>query len=484
MGLSIEHIEAYIQDNKDSVNPIYKPELHFSAQVGWINDPNGFSFDGNAYHLYYQYHPYSSKWGPMHWGHATSKDLVEWTHLPIALAPGELYDQSGIFSGTALIEEGKTHLYYTGHVDVDGQVQQSQCLATSQDGIHFAKSPYNPLLSAKDMPDDSLFADFRDPKILKRNGQTLMLTGSRTQDYLGQILIYASKDGQQFDYKNRILFPRSYGDVIECPDLLTIDGQDVLIFSTQKAVLTQDVQNSFSVFAWIGRFDDATYTFSRKKEQILDHGFDFYAPQTTSGPHDPVMIAWMNSWERDQVTDILNHHWAGSMTLPRILSLKHGLIAQSFPPSLKGKGQRVYEASDVWLNGHEQTTIACQDVALIEFELQLGPKDRLAFKLLNDERHHLDLVLDGSTLQAILDRSGAKHIIHSKMGEDERLRRMSIEPVIQGSILVDKSSVEILINGQAMTSLFYGGDHRHNLILESDQSLLLRHLVIRDLSAT
>lgn len=131
----------FIEKNAQTVNQEYRNKFHLMAPIGWMNDPNGFVYYQEEYHLFYQYYPYDSIWGPMHWGHAKSKDLIHWEHLPVALAPGESYDKEGCFSGSAIEKDGKLYLIYTGHNVVEGQVRQVQCLAVSEDGIHFENMP-------------------------------------------------------------------------------------------------------------------------------------------------------------------------------------------------------------------------------------------------------------------------------------------------------------------------------------------------------
>ena len=136
------------------------------APVGWINDPNGFVRFNKEYHLFYQYHPYSSEWGPMHWGHAKSKDLVFWQHLPVALAPSEKYDLGnnelyGCYSGSAVVENDELVLVYTGHIQSNIPLEV-QCIASSKDGINFYKHPQNPVIN--NFPQDGS-KDFRDTKV-------------------------------------------------------------------------------------------------------------------------------------------------------------------------------------------------------------------------------------------------------------------------------------------------------------------------------
>ena len=134
--------DEYIEKNR--VDRADKPEFHLTTPVGWLNDPNGFSIYGGKAHLFYQFHPYSTEWGPMHWGHSTSDDFIRWEELPTALAPDSDYDAFGCFSGTAIENDGKHVLFYTGVVEeklADGtkNVIQNQCMAVG-DGISYEKT--------------------------------------------------------------------------------------------------------------------------------------------------------------------------------------------------------------------------------------------------------------------------------------------------------------------------------------------------------
>ena len=143
------------------ISPEDRPVFHLSARAGWMNDPNGFSWFGGQYHLFYQYHPYDSHWGPMHWGHAVSEDLLSWRYLPAALAPDMPYDRDGCFSGSALtLHDGRHLLMYTGvakEVLSDGSLRgvQTQNLAFG-DGTDYRKFEKNPVLSARDLPEGRL----------------------------------------------------------------------------------------------------------------------------------------------------------------------------------------------------------------------------------------------------------------------------------------------------------------------------------------
>ena len=151
-GQMLREARKYEETAEKMIAACDRPAFHLSARTGWMNDPNGFSFYGGKYHLFYQYHPYDCLWGPMHWGHAVSEDLLHWTYLPAALAPDELYDRDGCFSGSALaLPDGRQLLMYTGVLreqQADGSIRetQTQCLAAG-DGTDYEKYEKNPVLT-------------------------------------------------------------------------------------------------------------------------------------------------------------------------------------------------------------------------------------------------------------------------------------------------------------------------------------------------
>lgn len=293
----------------------YRLKYHFMPPIGWMNDPNGFvQFDGE-YHLFFQFNPYSSTWGPIHWGHATSKDLVIWKHQPVALAPSEFYDFSddcihGCASGCAVIDKGNLILLYTGHVETRSPMQV-QCIASSNDGIHFIKNSYNPVIYS--FPKDGS-KDFRDPKVWRYQDSWYMIVGTK-QDDIGKIVMYTSNNLLDWTYIGVTAESNgSQGDMWECPDLFPLNDRDILIISPIKNT------KNLSPFYMIGNLDYKNNRFRHEIEQTLDYGFDFYAPQTMIDEKGRrILIAWMESWL--SVKPSQKNGWAGAMTIPRILEL-------------------------------------------------------------------------------------------------------------------------------------------------------------------
>ena len=313
-----------------------RPDFHLSSRVGWMNDPNGFSYYKGEYHMFYQYHPYDSHWGPMHWGHAVSKDLLHWEYLPAAMAPDAGYDRDGCFSGSAVVlPDGRHLLLYTGvskETQPDGNLRdiQTQCIAVG-DGVDYDKYPGNPVLMKEDLPEGSSKFDFRDPKIWqKSNGSYRCVVGNCTLDGDGRILLFSSPDGLNWKYQKILISNnKRYGKMWECPDFFELDGKGVLITSPQD-MLPQEFEyhNGNGTLCLTGSYDDKTDTFTEEHNQAIDYGIDFYAPQTILAPDGRrIMIGWMQNW------DTCNLHapdqpWFGQMSLPRELSVHNGRLYQ------------------------------------------------------------------------------------------------------------------------------------------------------------
>ncbi|MFC0232882.1 glycoside hydrolase family 32 protein [Vagococcus entomophilus] len=306
-------------------NERFREKYHVMAKGGWLNDPNGFCFFKGNYHIFYQYHPYSSDWGPMHWGHAISKDLVHWETLPIALYPGNEFDKDGCFSGSAIVKENQLYLIYTGHNYYDENnpenFWQTQNIAVSKDGIHFEKYPGNPVIATP--PDDNSI-HFRDPKVWQENDQYYMIVGSQNKEEVGRALLYQSIDLIHWSIKGEIskaISSHSEGFMWECPDFFKLNDQYVLISSPQGIESkTEKYLNLFQTGYFIGEMDYENTNFSRNEFLELDYGHDFYAAQTMLAPDGRrILIGWMSMWESEMKEK--EDGWAGALTIARELIL-------------------------------------------------------------------------------------------------------------------------------------------------------------------
>ncbi len=333
---TLREARKYEEASEKRIMPEERPAFHLSARTGWMNDPNGFSYYNGEYHMFYQYHPYDSHWGPMHWGHAVSADLLHWQYLPAALAPDELYDRDGCFSGSAIVlPDGRHLLMYTGVVKEylrNNEISevQTQCIAVG-DGINYEKYEKNPVLDEKDLPEGCSRFDFRDPKIWKKaDGTYCCIAGNRPADGSGQILLFTSMDCFQWTFKKVLSANRDrFGKMWECPDFFELDGKRVLLISPQDMLPRGfEYHNGNGTLCLIGEYDENTDTFTEEGNQSIDYGIDFYAPQTILTPDGRrVMIGWMQNW--DTCTQHrTNQPWFGQMSLPRELSVQGGRLYQ------------------------------------------------------------------------------------------------------------------------------------------------------------
>ena len=205
----LQKAREFEQEQLSKISPEERPSFHVTGGTGWINYPNGFSYYNGEYHLFYQYHPYSNEWGPMHWGHLSSKDMLAWKRLPVVMAPEESYDNFGCFSGSALeLSDGRHLLMYTGVGYVgdtpmaNGELptHQTQCMAVG-DGVNYEKYENNPVITGDDIPEGGSKVDFRDPKIWKEDdGYFYAVISNMTDDGNSRILLYRSPDGFKWEY--------------------------------------------------------------------------------------------------------------------------------------------------------------------------------------------------------------------------------------------------------------------------------------------
>lgn len=431
----------YIENNRNSVNPRYRNKFHVMPPVGWINDPNGFNYAFGKYHLFFQHHPYSAEWGPMHWGHYTTEDFVVWKYRSVALAPDTDYDKDGCFSGSSYFDGDNFSILYTA---VSGD-RQTQALAVSQDGIEFKKRGV--VIDGDLIPEDNTETDFRDPKIFVRDGAYYCMVGATDKSGKGRILAYKSQNLTDWEYLGKVL-QDDRTNVCECPDYFLLDGKEVLIYSPQY-VATDGIkyQNQHSNVYMLGKLDLQTGAFEKTVEGELDSGFDFYAAQTlktTDGRR--VMIAWMSMWDRTPVT--APDGWTGAMTLPRELSVKDNRLYQS-PVREIEKYRRVHY--------HEIKKKICGSRKLpgfgatqeISVTFAIGTAQRVGLKLFCGEKHETLIYYDAQKKCAVFDRSKmGREIGHGRNEADAYVRYGNV--TLKGGTLsmrlfLDVSSCEVFL---------------------------------------
>lgn len=456
MSQTLRDARRYEEITERKIEAEEKPGFHLAARVGWMNDPNGFSFYQGKYHLFYQYHPFNSHWGPMHWGHAVSDDLLHWEYLPAALAPDTVYDEAGCFSGSAVeLADGRQLLMYTGvhkEVQEDGGVRevQAQCIAIG-DGRDYEKYQGNPVLDEKDLPDGGSKYDFRDPKMWKApDGTFRCVVGNCAPERDGQILLYSSKDGLDWKYEKILAANHGrFGKAWECPDFFELDGKQVLLTSPMD-MLPQGLEyhNGNGTLCLIGTYDEIEEVFVEEQDQAIDYGIDFYAPQTLLAPDGRrIMVGWMQNW------DTCNLHspeqpWFGQMSLPRELSIVNGRLIQKPVRELEGLRGVEVRHENVTFSG--LTRLDGVRGRKIDMELSICPLDeenmyrKFAVRFAQNDTYHTAVSFRPLESIVKIDRkfSGSRRaIIHQR-----RSRVGSRNGEIKLRIILDMFSVEVFVN--------------------------------------
>ena len=432
-----------------------RPLFHLTPYVGWMNDPNGFCFYQGAYHLFYQYYPYDTVWGPMHWGHAVSTDLLHWEHRPCAIAPDTDADAKGCFSGTATTApDGRLLLLYTGvQDDGNGGVKQLQCLAAG-DGTDFVKDAANPVIGEDLLPDGGSCVDFRDPKIWYEDGCYHCVVSTRDAKDQGRILLYESPDARHWTYRTTLdRCHWEYGKMWECPDFFPLDDRQVLLVSPQEMEGSADGEfhAGFGTVALLGHYDKAQAHFTREQVQTLDYGTEFYAPQTVLTPDGRrILIAWMENWATVNEAP-RQHRWFGCMTMPRELFLQNGRLYQRPAREIEALWQNTISRRER-LNGtaayegiagrHADLTVTLDAAACPDCR-------RFTLRFAADERHATELCWTPACSELLLDRnrSGSRRDI-------PHIRRVPAAPQdgkLTLRLVLDGECAELFINGGERT---------------------------------
>ena len=454
------------------INPLYRQKFHFNSPGGWINDPNGLCYFKDKIHLFFQYNPYSSEWSTMHWGHAVSKDMIKWEYLPIAMYPDQVGvdDNLGVFSGSALVENGKMRLFYTG---VSGEKNktpiQQVCYAESLDGMHFKKYDLNPIIDIKQVPDVIEPDRFRDPKIFKKNGKYYIVIGSEER-ISGQIYLFESDDSYHWTLKSKLLktgetdngLQVHAGGVIECPDFFEVNGQEILTgcFMNLKKI-GNSRQNIHPPMYCIGKIDFETGEFNYSAVKDIDFGHDFYAPQTLKLPDGRVvMFAWMQTLCRSFPTHDLGHKWCGAHVLPRELSFKNGILYNN--PIREIKKYRANEVQIKELQVNCRTSIGGISGNCIElsFDLLNGNYSKAGIEVLTGKNEKTLIYYDQKEKAMVVDveNSGIKVKAYEETEYNKRLANVDfINDVIKLRVFIDVCSIEVFINDgmYSMTSLVF-----------------------------
>ncbi len=472
----------------------YRPIYHHTPQYGWMNDANGLVYKDGEYHLYFQYNPYGSKWGNMHWGHSVSRDLVHWEHLKPAIARDTL---GHIFSGSTVVDKynsagfGKDAIiaFYTSASGKNGQIQ---CMAYSKDnGRTFTKYEGNPILT----PFDGL-RDFRDPKVFRyepAKAWYMIVSADK------EMRFYKSADLKHWEYVSA--FGRGYGaqpNQFECPDFfpMSVNGKQkwVMIVNINPGCLFGGSCTEY----FVGDFDGKTFTCDNKPEvaKFLDFGKDHYATVTFSNLGDRIVaVPWMNNWQYANLTP--TQQFRSCNALPRELRMyeKDGdyYLSANAVEETKSLRKNTVEIGDFQLDGKgEMKTLGGVGAFEVEADITAATAKTVGIELANDKGERTLIYLDLDRQRVVMDRTesgetgfgkrSAPHDIENNYEftvrksdpmtmrqknsvnyvNDFALGTWAPLSLCEGNkrhfdIFVDKSSVELFVDGGriAMTNLVF-----------------------------
>ena len=488
---------------------LYRPNFHFTPKANWMNDPNGMFYLNGTYHLYYQYYPDGNVWGPMHWGHATSTNMIAWEEQPIAIYPDDL---GLIFSGSAVVDVNNTsgfgkdgivpivamYTYHNMKGEQAGDLDfQTQAIAYSLDeGMTWVKYDKNPVIP------NSGIKDFRDPKVIWDVDHSKWIMTLAAGD---KVLFYSSLNLREWILESS--FGAAFGQhdgMWECPDLfpIKVSGQDetkwVLLVSINPAAPNGGSGTQY----FVGDFDGQKFTLDTDfKQQLqqdsavwLDYGRDNYAGVTWSNipkkDGRKLFIGWMSNWE--YARDVPTETWRSAMTIPRELKLKKNekeFVLSSAPVLELSKYVSKTIVKETLRVNNQKTIITKSEIDLSRVRIQLEmnhlKSDKYDFTFQNSFGDRLSFGIDNIKKQYYLNRQNSGKVTFS----DKFANTISKAPIKNPSnmlkieVLVDKTSIEVFYNdGETiMTEIFFPNEPFEAFSINtSDAALILKNIKIEE----
>ncbi len=440
------------------VSEPHRPQFHFSPDSAWMNDPNGMVFHDGVYHLFYQYYPDSTVWGPMHWGHAVSSDLVNWEHKPIALYPdGENY----IFSGSAVVDKDNTSglgtpenpplvAIFTIH-DMEAEragevIDETQGIAFSLDGGEsWAKYEGNPVL------ENPGIGDFRDPKVSWHQASSRWVMALAVKDH---IRFYGSQN--LIDWELLSEFGKdvgAHGGVWECPDLfeLPVENSDETRWVLFVSINPGGPNKGSATQYFVGDFDGTTFTPDNVDVKWIDFGPDDYAGVTWANTSEKIFLGWMGNWNYAQV--VPTERWRSAMTIPRSLALEK-VGEDYFIKSLPHKNLSILNTNPV--------SVAESHAALPNGlgRIEISGIERADFQIVlsNESNEKVIVAFNKENNQFYIDRSASGETgFHTEFKDIATAPRISTQENIDLILYLDHASVEVFADGglTTMTAIFF-----------------------------
>ena len=430
-------------------NETYRPLYHFTPQYGWMNDPNGMVYADGTYHLFYQYNPYGARWGNMHWGHAISKDLVNWEYQPTAIAPDKL---GAIFSGSAVIDHDNTAGFGKGSmiaIFTSAGDRQTQSIAYSLDGGKtFTKYEGNPVLS------DANIIDFRDPKVFwHAPSKQWVMSLATTQT----ITFYGSKNLKEWTRLSEFGEGLGgHGGVWECPDLFSLTYEGKTKWVLFVSINPGGPNGGSATQYFIGDFDGKTFTPDAMNYPLwLDYGRDNYAGVTWSNVPAAdgrrLFIGWMSNW--DYANEIPTVNFRSAMTVARTLRLAHNgehLVVASEPvkelESLRTEPLSLADKTTSDTVTFENLLPNNQGAYELTFTVTPNDTDSFSFSIENTKGEVLTYLFNIANKTLSVDRTKSNVAFNANFAETLIKAPLTAKKSYTVRLLVDKASTELFVN--------------------------------------
>ncbi len=439
----------------------YRQRIHFTPEIGWINDPNGMVWHEGEWHLFFQYNPLGTRWGNMSWGHAVSKDLAKWKQLPTAIYPDSL---GAIYSGSAVIDKHNTAGFgkdamiaiYTSSYRSKSLKCQQQSIAYSLDrGRTFTKYEGNPVLP-------STRRNFRDPKVFWHEPTSrwiMPLACGQGMEF------FSSSNLKDWQFESR--FGDNYGchfDVWECPDLIELpykDGTKWVLFCS----ITKDAQHGSSVQYFVGEFDGHTFTCDTPEAYTdwINYGRDNYATVTWSNVPDgrTIALAWQNNWKCCSREKFPTVGYRGYMSLAYELQL----IEHEGKAKLVSRPAREYD-------DYFKRTLCKKEVAVtapqtlyqfkkfdsayrLTLDIDKIGSATFGISLSNDKGEEVDICFDPAKREFRVDRRSSGAVDFSSKFPSVSVAPMSAADKQTLTVIVDRASVECFTDISAVSNLVF-----------------------------
>jgi fructan beta-fructosidase len=458
---------------------IYRPQIHFSPKEHWMNDPNGMVYLNGTYHLFFQYYPGASVWGPMHWGHATSTDLVHWKQQPVALFPDNI---GYIFSGSVVVDKNNTSGFgidgkppliaiFTQH-DTAGEhahtnTFQNQSIAYSVDeGKTWIKYKDNPVLKNPGI------TDFRDPKVMWFEADKKWIMTLATKDH---ITFYSSPDLKLWTKESE--FGKelgAHGGVWECPDLIAFNDNGKQVWALLVSINPGAPNGGSATQYFIGDFDGKVFAPLNNTTKWIDYGPDDYAGVTWSNTEQrKIFLGWMSNWSYAQV--VPTQVWRSAMTLPRDLSLVHIgndiYIASKPVEELNKLTLATSDLTNFVINKELNLPALLSDFQLpCSIDLSIPEAKSFSIILSNEKNEALIIGYDEIQKHYFINRGQSGETDFERSFNIERAApRLSDAKNIHLKVIADVSSVELFADDglTVMTSIYFPSGTYNKVQLQS-----------------